>query len=262
MNGLQIDPFTTAAQIINFLILLYLLQRLLYRPVIKLMEEREMLISSRLKEAEDKRTEAEREAESYRQKKEEISSEHEEMLIRAKEDARSFKEELLKEARREVDDKRAEWYRDSERERREFLVELRKRAGEQIYAISRRALRDLADEDLEARIIDTFIGRLKSLEESEKDAIAELYRSLKQPITVRSTFEIPEEKQRKIVETLRDQAKSELVVQFQIDDELISGIEMSAGNLEISWNIGNYLDSLEADFRVLLEEKTPGKRPG
>jgi F-type H+-transporting ATPase subunit b len=262
MNGLQIDLFTTAAQIINFLILLYLLQRLLYRPVIKIMEEREMLISSRLKEAEEKKEEAEKEAESYRQKKEEISSEHEEMLIKAREDARSFKEDLLKEARREVDGKRAEWYRDSERERREFLDELRRRAGEQIYAISRRALRDLADEDLESRIIDTFIGRLQSLEESEKDAIAEFYGSLKQPITVRSSFEIPEDKQRKIIETLRDQAGGELMVQFQIADELISGIEMSARNLQISWNIGSYLDSLEADFRVLLEEKTPGKRPG
>jgi F-type H+-transporting ATPase subunit b len=261
-GGLQIDLFTTAAQIINFLILLYLLRRFLYRPVLKLMDDRETLIFSRLKEAEETKKEAEKEAESYRQKKEVLSSEHEEMLIKAKEDAKNFKAELIRDAREEVEETKAEWYEDVRREREAFLEDLRKRAGEQIYAITRRALRDLADEELESRIIDTFIKRLQNLDESEKETLKDFYGSLEQPITVRSAFEIPRNSRDKIEEVLRNQSGSELRVQFQIDEELISGIEMSARNLEISWSIDGYLGSLEADFSRLLEERTLQERAG
>jgi F-type H+-transporting ATPase subunit b len=262
MNGVQIDLFTTAAQIVNFLILVYLLRRFLYRPVLKLMEDREVLIFSRLKEAEDKKEEAEKEAESYRLKKEELSSEHEELLIKAKEDAKNFKAELTKEARDEVEESRAEWYEDLRRERDAFLEDLRKSAGEQIYAISRRALRDLADEELEGRIIETFIKRLQNLEESEKETLKEFYGSLEQPVTVRSAFEIPDDRQKMIKEILRDQAGGDLMIQFQMDIGLISGIEMSARNLEISWSIASYLDSLETDFSRLIDERTIDKGAG
>ncbi|NPV63743.1 MAG: hypothetical protein HPY61_14160 [Methanotrichaceae archaeon] len=257
IGGLQIDLFTTVAQIINFIILIYLLRHFLYRPVLKLMKDRETLIFSGLKEVEEKKQEVEKEAESYRQKREEISSEHEELLIKAKEDAKNFKSDLIKEAREEIEENKAEWYKDVLREREEFLDDLRTHIGEQIYAISRRALKDLANEDLETQIIETFIKRLQNLEEPEKETLKEFYGDLEQPITVRSAFVLSEKRQDEIKDVLRDQSNSELRVTFQVDEGLISGIEMSARNLEISWNIASYLDSLEADFSRMLEERTP-----
>jgi F-type H+-transporting ATPase subunit b len=61
-----IDYFTTFSQIINFMVLVFLLRHFLYRPVIKAMDEREQKIASRLKEADQKKAEAEQAAESYR----------------------------------------------------------------------------------------------------------------------------------------------------------------------------------------------------
>ena len=49
---MQIDYFTIIAQIINFLILVFLLRHFLYRPVITAMDEREQKMVSRLKDAE------------------------------------------------------------------------------------------------------------------------------------------------------------------------------------------------------------------
>ncbi len=77
---MQIDYFTIFAQIINFLILVFLLRHFLYGPVTKLMEEREQKMVSRLLEVEKKKSEAEHELESYRKMSQELSNKREEML--------------------------------------------------------------------------------------------------------------------------------------------------------------------------------------
>ncbi|HPJ29863.1 MAG TPA: F0F1 ATP synthase subunit delta [Methanothrix sp.] len=257
---MQIDYFTTLAQMANFLILVLLLRHFLYAPVLKLMDERERVISSRFEEVEEKKREAEEERETYLKKKQEISAEHEEMLIRAKEDAKSFRAELEKKAEAEVERSKAEWYGAVESEKKAFLDDLKERTGSQVYAISRRVLQDLADEVLERQMTRTFIERLEEMEESEKEAFKEFYKYPEQLIVVRSAFEIPADVQLKIKEVLREQTGTEARVRFEIDEDLISGIEISARNAEISWSIAGYLDSLEAEFSRVLEQRAPKEK--
>ncbi len=257
---MQIDYFTTLAQMVNFLILLLLLKYLLYAPVLKLMDERERVIASRLEEAEEKKRAAEEEAEFYRKKRQEISAEHEEMLIKAKEDAKNFKADLEKKAEAEVEREKAEWYGAVESSKKAFLDDLRERTGRQVYAISRRVLRDLADEELEKQMIRTFVERLEEMEDSERGAFKEFYKYPEGIVLVRSAFEIPEGVQEKIKEVLRDRTGADLRVHFEIDEDLISGMQISARNAEISWSIAGYLDSLEADFSRVIEERAPKEK--
>jgi F-type H+-transporting ATPase subunit b len=260
VDDVQIDYFTTLAQMVNFLILVLLLKHLLYAPVLKLMDERERVIVSRLDEVEMKKRAAEEEAESYRKKKHEISAEHEELLIKAKEDAKNFRADLEKKAKAEVERSRAEWYGAVESSKKAFLDDLRERTGRQVYAISRRVLRDLADEPLERQMIRTFVERLEEMDDSEREAFKEFYKYPEGIVLVRSAFEIPGDFQEKIKEVLRDQTGTEVRVHFEIDEDLISGMEISARNAEISWSIAGYLDSLEADFSRVIEERSPKEK--
>ncbi len=98
---MQIDYFTIFAQIINFLILVFLLRHFLYRPVTKLMEEREQKIVSRLQEIEEKKSEAEKELESYRKMSQELSNKREELLAKASREAQVLEADLMKKAREE-----------------------------------------------------------------------------------------------------------------------------------------------------------------
>ncbi len=109
---MQIDYFTIFAQIINFLILVFLLRHFLYGPVTKLMEEREQKIVSRLQEVEKKKREAEQELESYRKMSQELSNKREEMLAEAAREAQVLEADLMKKAREEVSASSANWYRD------------------------------------------------------------------------------------------------------------------------------------------------------
>jgi F-type H+-transporting ATPase subunit b len=251
VDDVQIDYFTIIAQIINFLILVFLLRRFLYGPVIKSMDEREQQMISRLKETEKKKKEAEEEAESFRQMKRELSVKRQEMIAKATEEVKILQSDLTKKARTEVEANIADWDESARRQRVSALADLRLRTGEEIYAIARRALQDLADEKLERQIINTFMQRLQDMGNFEEEKIKEFYKTLGQQITVRSTFEIPEEMRQKIREIIRNQIGIDIKIQFKTAPELICGVEMIASDMKIAWSIASYLDTLNAD---LLEE--------
>ena len=256
---MQIDYFTIVAQIINFLVLVFLLRHLLYRPVIKAMDEREQKMVSRLKDAEQKRKEAEAEAESFRQRKQELEDKRQEMLTKAAEEVQILKSDLIEKARAEVEAIIVDWHESIERQRASILTDMRLRAAEEVYAISRRALHDLANENLEGQIINTFIQRLHEPGEHEKEKIKELYKIPGQMITVRSTFETPEDTRQRILEILRNQTGLEVKIKFEIAPELISGIEISAPGMRIGWNIASYLDTLKADLSEVFMERASRK---
>ncbi len=255
---MQIDYFTIIAQIINFLILVFLLRHFLYRPVITAMDEREQKMVSKLKDVEQKRKEAEQEAESFRRMKQELQDKRQEMLAKVAEEVRALKTDLTEKARSEVEASTADWYASIERQKESILTDLRLRTGEEVYAITRRALQDLADEKLEAQIIDTFIRRLREMRETGKEEIKEFFKT-PGPITVRSTFEIPDEARQTILETMRNLAGKDLKIKFEPSPELIAGIEMSTSDTRIGWSIASYLDTLRADLSLASLQRASEK---
>lgn len=255
---MQIDYFTIAAQIVNFLILIVLLRHFLYRPVIQAMDEREKKIVSRLKEAEQKEKDAKQEEEAYHKAQAELSDTRQEMLSKAAQEAKAWRSDLMEKAKKEVDESKARWYEDLEHQKEAILSDLRRQTGEEVYAAARRALKDLADEDLEHRIIIAFLQLLQNMDDSEREAIKEFYKTPGQRITIRSTFEIPEELRQKIHETVRDQTRTDVKMNFETAPELIAGVELSAHSLKISWSIDSYLDALQADLSKAIEQKASG----
>ena len=247
----EIDLFTLGAQIINFLVLVLLLRHFLYRRVVRAMDEREARIDSRLKEAQDRKKEAEQEAESYRKKNQELLDRDEELLAKAREEADIWRKKLEENARIEVEENKARWYEAVERQKEAFLIDLRRRAGEQTYIIVRRVLKDLANDDLERQIINTFIKLLANLEDDEKEAI----KAFDQGIIIRSAFEIPEIMRRMVEETVRDQIGNDSSIRFETAPDLICGIELHARDRQITWSLASYLDALEEDISRALEQR-------
>jgi F-type H+-transporting ATPase subunit b len=148
-----INWFTVSAQIVNFLVLVYLLKRFLYKPIVKAMDERDRRIASRLEEAEQREEAARQEQDQYHEKNKEIHSQREILLSQIKEDVETQRKELVSEARHQVDGLRTNWYHALEREKEAFLQDLRERTGKHICDIARRALKDLSNVELEQHMV-------------------------------------------------------------------------------------------------------------
>jgi len=251
---MTLDWFTIAAQILNFLVLLYLLKRFLYPAIIRMMDKREQLIASRLKAAEDKMKQASEAEASYVLQKQELAAEREKLTAQAREDADKLRKELSEKARADVEADRARWRTAVEQQEAESMKVFRRRAAEQVVGIARRTLRDLADRELEQQIVARFIERLQSISTSEAGAIRKSLEKDGGTVNVASAFELPADMRQKILLALRTQAGDAVQVEYRTSPDLVSGIELTVGDIRIAWNLQSYLDDLEQAVSKAVEE--------
>lgn len=250
-----IDWFTVAAQIINFLILVGLLKHFLYDRIIRAMEEREGRIRARLEEAEKKEKESDAEADKYRRKNIEIEEKRKGILEKAREEAENQRKELTQKARQEVENLRTRWRESVQREKTSFLRELKQLAGHQVYAVTRRAIKDLADENLEERAVHVFLNKLENMKREEKNKLAEAFKKDGNKATVRSGFELSKSQRQRITRTLHEQIENDTEVRYEMDTEIIFGIEVKSGGEKLAWSLEGYIKALEDQTRTALEKE-------
>jgi F-type H+-transporting ATPase subunit b len=232
----QIDWITVSAQIVNFLVLVWLLQHFLYRPVIQAMQRREQRIRDRLDEAGQRERAADDRARQYEDERAALAREREGLLAEAREQAESRRKEMLDEARAAVDEQRRQWQAQLEQERRELAAGLRRRSAESVQRIARRALRDLADAELESRIIDNFVARLKDADEALRQALADGSGALE----VRTSFTLEPAARSRLTRALHEQIDAAVEVEYVRDDDLLCGIEARRGDRRLGWNLADY----------------------
>lgn len=259
---MQIDWFTLVAQIVNFVILLYLLKRFLYGPIVETMDGREQKIAARLREAEEKRSEAEQQAERYRRQRRKLEEERDEQLVAVQEEVEVRRKELLDKAHEEMQEKKGDWHRALLREQDAFVRELRQRVGREAGEIARRALQDLADVQVERRMVDLFVARLQELEPAERAEISDSIHKSDQGVVICSAFELAEEMQQRIADAVQAQILDGrgLDARFETSPDLISGIEMQADGYQVAWTIKDYLAGLEEQIRQTIERETRKQR--
>lgn len=243
-----IDWFTVIAQIINFLILLFLLRRFLYKPILNAMDEREKKITLSQREAQRVKQEAQKEAENYRRLNHELHTQREHLFSQAEVEAEEQRKAMLHEARHEVEQAQSAWYRAVQQEKESLLHELNQRAGQQTLAIARRALADLADTELEAQIVEEFLKRLKHLEDHQKERLAGSADKPGDSLFVRTSFALSQEQIERIRHAVRDYLGYTRPLEFETDSHLLCGIELKTTGQKVSWNLSSYLDELQENL--------------
>ena len=248
----MIDWFTVSAQIINFLILVFLLKKFLYGPIIRAMDKREQTIAGRLNEAEQKRTAAQSEIETYRKKNEDFESQRADMLAKAKERAEEREKELVEAARKEVDGIKARWQEAVGQEKEAFIRNLRHKMAGEVHAIARRVFADLADMSLEEHMTDMFIKKMHALDQEEQEKIKSKLRDSAAGITIATSFGVPEHKLQAVTEAVRNITGPDAQPEFVLSKDILCGIELRAKDYKLGWNVDEYLKSLEEEFGRVL----------
>lgn len=223
---MQIDWFTVIAQIINFLVLVWLLKRFLYKPILNAIEERENKIASQLEDAESKKEEAEKEQDEFREKNEAFEHKKKELMKKAVEESEEKRQKLLEEARHEANEFRSQLKKSSEEVQKNLSQEIEQKVQQEVFSITRKTLSDLASMDLEEQTVRVFIRRLNELKEDEKKQFLEAFKSKSDPILVRSAFDLPTKQKTEIQNAIAEILGAETQFQYKTVPELVSGIEL------------------------------------
>jgi F-type H+-transporting ATPase subunit b len=251
-----IDWFTIGAQALNFLILVWLMKRFLYKPILNAIDEREHRIARELAEADKKKGDAEKEREQFQKKNEAFDRRHGELLSQATEEAKAERGRLLDEARQAADALSAKRQDALKREQQSLNDEITRRTREEVFAIARKTLTDLAGTSLEERMSEVLTRRLGELDDDAKEGLAKALKTSSDTVLVRSAFELPSEQRAAIQHALNEIFSAEIQVRFETAPDVISGIELTANGRKVAWSIADYLTSLEKSIGELLKEKS------
>ena len=252
---MHIDWFVFLAQIFNFLLLMYLLKRFLYGRIIKAMDDREAKIAARFAEAEELKTKAYEEVEIYEKRNQLLLEQKEHLLNEAVIAADAKRKELMEKVREDVDQIKARWQDMLVREQDAFFYDLRQRAAKQLYATARKALSDLADTELEERIVDEFIRRVKDLDEEKGVQIRKAIAGGGNRVTIQSAFAISASRQAQIEEALKKQISNGFSIRYLQQPEIVSGIEMRVNGHKIAWSLNEYLETLVENLTETLQKE-------
>jgi F-type H+-transporting ATPase subunit b len=255
-----INWFTVIAQIINFLILMVLLKIFLYDKIVKAMDEREKKIADRLEDADRKKQEAEEREKSLQEEKRRLEEKRKDMLEEAEHEAGERRKKMIEDARREVDHRQAEWHEALRREKKNFLDNLRRMIAERTFSLAGRLLQDLADAELQERVADVFIKRIKDMDEDEKKQAAKAIQESGGRIALQSSFDMDETGKHKITAALREELGEELEVGYETDPELLLGVNLKFKGRKIAWSLEYYLEDIMKHAGRLLEEQAHKKQ--
>jgi F-type H+-transporting ATPase subunit b len=249
-----IDWFTVGAQALNFVILVWLLKRFLYKPILNAIDARERLIAARLADADAKVAEGQKERDAFQHKSEAFDKQRAALMSKAREDAAAERVKLLDDARKAADALSAKRQEALRSDAASLNQALRRRTQAEVFAIARRTLTDLAGASLEERMSEVFTHRLRAMDGKAKDTFALALKTASGPALVRSAFDLPA-KQRAAIQTSLDETFStQIEVRFETAPDLVSGIELTANGQKLAWSIADYLASLEEGVGDLLNQ--------
>ena len=254
-----IDWFTVGAQALNFAILVWLMKRFLYKPVIDAIAQREKRIAAQLADAATKEAEAHKQQEDFQQKNKTFDAQRAELLQKATDEGNAERVRLLDAARKTAEAVSAKRALALETDARQLDLAIMRRTQQEVFAITRKVLTDLAQTSLEERACLVFVGRLKGLEGAPKEDMAKALRAstIAEPALVLSAFELPSPQRAAIQSALDEIFLAKIVLRFETAPELIAGIALGANGKKLEWSISEYLGSLAASVDELLNVKVP-----
>jgi F-type H+-transporting ATPase subunit b len=262
-----IDWFTVGAQLLNFLVLAWLLKRFLYRPILDALDAREQRIADELADAAAKRAEADKERDEFQHKNEVFDQQRAALLSQATSEAKAQRQRLQDEARQAADILKAKRMETLSNDTHNLNQAISRRAQQEVFAIARKALADLATTSLEERMCEVFMRRLQALDDQAKEGFAKSLKTATEPALVRSAFDLPTEQRAAIRYALNETFSAEIQVEFETAPDLVSGIELRTNGQKMAWSIADYLASLEKGVDELLrtqsrpEAKVGTRRP-
>jgi F-type H+-transporting ATPase subunit b len=253
-----IDWFTVGAQALNFFILVVLMKRFLYQPILRAIDTREQRIAAEIADADKTRAEATTERETFERKNNAFAQERAALLSQAMDEAGAERKRLREQARKEADALREKWQAALANEQQTLSEALIRKTREEVFAITRMTLTDLATAKLEQAMSEVFIGRVREMSPEDRDRFKAALAIADRPALVRSAFTLPDAQHAEIQRALNETFSADIPLRFEAAPDLISGIEVSVEGQKVAWSIADYLTSLEQGVVDLLKRPAKG----
>ena len=240
---MQFDWTTFILEILNFLVLVWILKRFLYGPVLAMLDARQQRIKDESARAELLRNQAEDLRQQYEQRLADWNQQQETSRRQLEEELAKQRSDSLESLKQTLADEEAKL-----RARNQSVIASReatliREAASAAYAQTASMLQRLASPDLTGNIVKVLIEDLQTLPDSEQVALCKAAVSLttESPIEVLSAHDLTESEQAQLSQAVSTATGQTLPLVFKQDETLIAGVRVTLGECLLHANLADEL---------------------
>lgn len=239
---MQFDTTTFILEIVNFLVLIWILQRLFYKPVLAVISKRQSEIAQTLDNAETLRREAESLQARYENRQTLWEQEKSALQNQLQQQLDSERSLQLAKLQTELDDLRRKAESALEHQQAILQREAEKQALQNSAKFAQLILEQAAGPELEARLLDLLLSQLDQLPPEVCRLCLQLAENKKQvAINVASAFGLSPEQQARVETKFRQMISTPLIFKYQQDPALVSGLRIDVGAWVLQANVQHEL---------------------
>lgn len=243
---MRFDWSTLALQLVNFAILVWLLQRFLYRPILRLVDARRAALEREHAEAAGAAETAKRQLSELQAQRTGIAGERAEALARAQEESRQLLTSRREQAEHDAATLMEEARRTLAREREQVLEEARRAALDLAAGIARRVLAEIPESLRAQAWLERIERHLGSLPPAERAALA-IELTASSPLKVLTACPVAAAAEEAWRLGLRTALGSEVAVEFETDPALIAGAELHFPHAKLSFCVAGAIAALQEE---------------
>jgi F-type H+-transporting ATPase subunit b len=238
---MQIDTTSFILQLINFVVLVWILHRFLYRPVLAAIDRRRVAVDKTMSDAKSVREEAEHLHAKYESRLGEWETERVKARSALETELAAARSKGLADAAKAIERERDRLAALQAKREADWKRETEQHALEQASAFTARLLERIADAALDERLVQVFAEDLAAWPPGKLDPLAAAARAAGGRVSVLSARALPEAARAQLARTLSERLRIECRPEFSVDQGLIAGVSVAVGPWVLQANLRDEL---------------------
>jgi len=249
---LELNWSTFLLEIINFLVLVWILKRFLYRPVLSVLEKRRKEIEQNLNEANSHHTQAIELEQQYKKRLEDWALEKQQLKDTLQQEIQAERTQRLEQLETELTSEREKTEVVAQKHLAESLRQYQENAHEQGARFATQLLTAVASEELESHLFDLLIKTFDHLDDERQITLVNACKKSSESITVTSAFTLSASQQHQLEKKLNALCEQSVKVNYIKEPQLMAGLRILIGASVLSINLQ---DELKGFMELIHENK-------
>lgn len=230
---MELNWSTFILEIINFLILVWLLKHFFYKPVMDIITRRKQTIQDSLDKADAVRVESESLKSQYENRLEDWEKEKAKARVDLHREIEAERKQAMDNLAQSIQQEKEKSKVLIQRQQDNAAQKNKMLAIEQSLAFSTHLLSRLANQDLESAIIRLVLEDLENLSSGQREELQKACTGTKEPVHISSAHVIDEVTRVAIKDALSKILKQSVEAEFKQAPSLLAGLHIDIG----SWNL-------------------------
>ncbi|MDO9269898.1 MAG: F0F1 ATP synthase subunit delta [Methylobacter sp.] len=238
---MEFNLSTFVFEIINFLILIWILQRLFYKPLLEVIAKRKRFIDQSLSEAKNLKLQAEQQCSLYENRQKLWDQEKQSAITALHRQLEAERKAHLEKLNADLEQERQKANVLLLKQQRELQQQSEKQALLNGAKFAGMLLQQSAGPELEARLFTMLMDNLVTLPEACKLCLTMFGTKKSVPVKITSAYPLPVEMRLQLEQKLDALINSQINFQYHQNNALIAGLRMDIGAWVLNANLQHEL---------------------